>query len=281
MVSGRPVSGARAAVPAEQIQELAPGLRPVREEMRLGLRPVRQPFGRYGVAASAELHLLGGDPVGSHRVQAEDLRAQLRRDLRVAVLLAQFRRDLEGAERLDLVLRRAVPNRIRAPEHVVRTNVLQELAEPMRGLRRVAHQEAPGAAELRVDVRPGAESAFLERADQRIDAVGGRAVWLLLDLGHEPRVINEEADVREALCDRADVAALAVLIGLRPERQALVHADDLDAETSRLLDEADADVVVQVEAASIRSPLRVALPGADAELVPQPRHVLDVARLVG
>ena len=110
------------------------------------------------------------------------------------------------------------------------------------------------------------------------------AFWsygLFLDLGDEARVVDQEAHVREALCDGADVAALAVLVGLRPERQALVHADDLDAEPARLLDEADADVVVEEEARAVRSPLRVGLPGADAELLLQPRHVLDVAGLVG
>ena len=78
----------------------------------------------------------------------------------------------------------------------------------------------------------------------------------------------------------SDVAALAVLVGLLPERQALVHADDLDAEAPRLLDEADADLVVEVEAVPVRSPLRVGLPRADAELLLEPRHVLEVARLV-
>ncbi len=71
-----------------------------------------------------------------------------------------------------------------------------------------------------------------------------------------------------------------MLVGALAERQALVHADDLDAEAARLLDEADAGVVGQEEAVAVRAPLRIGLPGADAELLGEPRHVLDVPGLV-
>ncbi len=104
-----------------------------------------------------------------------------------------------------------------------------------------------------------------QRADERVDAVAGAApgVGALGHSGDEARVIDEEVHVREALRDHADVAALAVLVGLLAERQALVHADDLHAERARLLDEADADVVGQEEALAVRAPLRVGLPRAD------------------
>src|SRR5688572_23056648 len=137
--------------------------------------------------------------------------------------------------------------------------MLQELADTVRGLPGIAHQEPPGAAELGVHVGSGPDAAFLERPDQRVDAVAVRilAVGPFLDLRDEAGVIDQEADVRKALRDGSDVAALAVLVGLLPERQALVHADDLDAEAPRLLDEADADFVVEVEAVPVRPPLRI------------------------
>ena len=74
------------------------------------------------------------------------------------------------------------------------------------------------------------------------------------DAGDETRVVDEEAHVGKALRDDADVAALAVLVGLLAERQALVHADHLHAERARFLDEAHADVVGEEEALAVRVP---------------------------
>jgi hypothetical protein len=87
-------------------------------------------------------------------VQAEDLGAQGRGDFRIAEALAQARRDLESAEGLDLVLGRAVPDGVGAPEDVVGPAVADQLSEGVRGMFGLAHQEAPGAAELGVDVAP-------------------------------------------------------------------------------------------------------------------------------
>src|SRR5215475_4989693 len=233
------------AVPGEQIEKLAPRLRAVGEVVRLGPLAVGEPLARDAIAPGVLSDLRGADPVHLRRVEAEHLRADRRSDLRIAVLRAQLGRDLEGAERLDLILGRPVPDRVGAPEHVVLTAVPEELAEPVRGLLRVAHQKAPGAPELGVDVAPRRDAVLDERADERVDAValGARIVGPLGRLGDEARVIDEEAHVGEALRDDADVAALAVLVGLFPEREPLVHADHLHAERARLLDEARADVV--------------------------------------
>lgn len=115
---------------------------------------------------------------------------------------------------------------------------------------RVAHQAAPTAAELRVDVQVRADAALLKRANQHVDAVAAGILdaGFLLDLGDEAGVADQEAHVREALRARPNVAALAVLVRLLPERQAFMQADHLDAEPARLLDEADADLVVEVDA---------------------------------
>src|SRR5688572_12676655 len=148
--------------PGGQVHELAARLRAARLEMRLRLCAVGDAFAGNGVLPRAPFHLVGRDAVGSRRIQAEYLRAQLWRDFRIAVALAQFGRDLERAERLDLVLRRAVPDRVRAPEHVVGPAMLQQLAESVRRLRRIAHQEAPGAAEFRIDVGAGLDPALFK-----------------------------------------------------------------------------------------------------------------------
>src|ERR671931_1324840 len=214
-----------------QLQELAARLRPVGEEVRIAL---------LGCLALGRRHA-----VDLGAVQAEDLRPEPRRHFRVAVFVAQLSADLESAEGLDLVLRRAVPDRVGAPEHVVLAAVLDELAKRVRRVFGVAHEEAPGAAELRVDVGVRRDAVLDERAHQRVDAVALRRgiVGLLLHAGDEARVVDQELDVRKALRHDADIAALAVLVGLRAEGQALVHAHHLHAERARLLDETGAHIV--------------------------------------
>ena len=117
---------------------------------------------------------------------------------------------------------------------------------------------------------------------ERVDAVACAApgVGALRDAGDEARVIDEEAHVREALRHDADVAALAVLVGLLAERQSLVDADHLDAERARLLDEARADVVRQKEALAVQAPLGIGLPRAHLPALFQLVHRLEIARLV-
>src|SRR5262249_51463845 len=149
------------------------------------------------------------------------------------VLGAQFGRDLESAKCLDLVLWRAVPDGVGAPEHVVLAAVFHEFAERMCSVVRVAHEKAPGAAELGVNVAVRLDAVFHQRADKGVDAVARAApgVGALGDASDETRVIDEKAHVRKALRRNADVAALAVLVGLTAEGQSLVHADHLPAKT--------------------------------------------------
>ena len=104
--------------------------------MRLGVLEVRDALTSDTIGTSVLFHVIGADPVDPSRIQTEDLRAQRRRDLGIAIHRAQFGGDLESAKRLDLILRRAVPDRVGAPEHVVLAAVLEELAERMRRARR-------------------------------------------------------------------------------------------------------------------------------------------------
>ena len=87
--------------------------------MRLGALAVGDTLAGDGVRSGMLFHLVGADPVDPGRVQAEDLRAQRRGDLGIAVLRTQLGRDLKSAKRLDLVLWRAVPDGVGALEHVV------------------------------------------------------------------------------------------------------------------------------------------------------------------
>ena len=89
--------------------------------------------------------------------------------------LLQLSADLEGAQRLDLVLRRAVPDRIGAPEHTLGADMLEQLAERVRRLGRIAHHDAPRRAELGIDIGVRRHAVVGERLDQRIDAARGVA----------------------------------------------------------------------------------------------------------
>src|SRR5688572_807835 len=234
------------------------------------------------VGAGVLLHFLGTYGVDARRVQTEDLGAQRRRNFGIAVHRAQLRRDLESAKRLDLVLRRTVPDRVGAPQHVVLTAILDELAERMRRAVGIAHEKAPGAAELGINVAVRLDPVLDQRADERVDAVA-RATprkRALRDTGDKTRVVNEEAHIRETLGDDADVAALAVLVGLLAEGQSLVHADHFHAKSARLLDEADADVVRQKKTFAVHAPLGVGLPRAHFPALFQLVHRLKIARLI-
>ena len=135
-----------------------------------------------------------------HGILAEYLALQRRRELGIAVLLAQLRGDLERAKRVDLVLRRAVPDAVGAPEHVVLADGLDELAQRVRRARRIAHQEAPGRAELGVDVRARLHVVLRERVHERVHAlVAVRRVARAFRLPrHEARVVDEELHVRDS-----------------------------------------------------------------------------------
>jgi hypothetical protein len=125
-------SGAGAAVPAEQVQELAPGLGAVGKIVRFGALAVRETLAGDAVGPGVLLDFRGADRVGAGRVQPEDLGAERRGDFRVAVPGAQLGRDLKGPKGLDLVLGRAVPNGVGAPENIVLPAILEELSERVR-----------------------------------------------------------------------------------------------------------------------------------------------------
>ena len=93
-------------------------------------------------------------------------------------------------------------------------------------------------------------------------------------------MIDEEAHVRKALGHDADVAALAVLVGLLAEGQSLVHADHFDAERARLLDEARADIVRQEKSFAVHAPLGVGLPRLYFPTLFQLVHRFEIARLI-
>ena len=65
--------------------------------MRLRPFAVCQFFLGNAIVARVLLHLFGTYALGLGRVQAENLRAQLRRERRVAVTFLEFRRDLKRA----------------------------------------------------------------------------------------------------------------------------------------------------------------------------------------
>src|ERR687895_1704941 len=101
--------------------------------MGLGALEIRLPLPRHLVRARVLLDLAGREAVDLGGVQAEDLRAQGGRYFGVAVAIPQFGRNLESPERLDLVLRRAVPDRVGAPQDVVRPAVADEFSQCVGG----------------------------------------------------------------------------------------------------------------------------------------------------
>src|SRR5688572_7673427 len=140
---------------AQQGEELAPRLRPVGLEMGLRVLEIGLPLPCHLVAGGVALDLGRSKAVDPRGVQAEDLRPQGGGDLGVAVALPERGGGLERPERLDLVLRRAVPDRVGPPEDVIGAAGADQLAKRVRGLFRLAHQVAPGAAELGINVRTG------------------------------------------------------------------------------------------------------------------------------
>src|SRR3546814_19887133 len=74
----------------------------------------------------------------------------------------------ESAERLDLVLGRAVPDAVGTVEHVLLADVLHQLADTVRRRVGVTQGIAPGAAEFRVDIAVAGNPVLLARADQLV-----------------------------------------------------------------------------------------------------------------
>src|SRR5207244_8586306 len=87
------------------------------------------------------------------RVEPEELRFDGAGERRVPVLVDERLWDLEAPERLDLPLRRAVPDRVRAPEDVVGPERADDLTDQVRARRRiVGHELSERGPELHVDV---------------------------------------------------------------------------------------------------------------------------------
>src|SRR6266853_907171 len=69
-------------------------------------------------------------------VEAQDLALGRLRQLRIVVLVADLFGNLEAPERLDLPLRRAVVDAVRAEADLVLAEILEELAHDVRAHRR-------------------------------------------------------------------------------------------------------------------------------------------------
>ena len=139
---------------------------------------------------------LGGDghrhPVEPRAVLTQDLRLDLLGERRIPVPILELVGDVERAERLDLILRRAVEQAVGPPEHVVLTHVLKELSQHVRRLRRVPHDVPPGRAELRVHVLVGADARPSHRGDQAVDA--DAPGWAVVGAFGGPRLVRRVVD---------------------------------------------------------------------------------------
>src|SRR5918999_3845956 len=109
----------RRAASAAESEEFAPSLWSISQEVRVGLLGIGHFLRSDAIARDDLLHFGGGDAVHLRRVQAEDLGAQRGGDFRIAESFPIGVRYLKRSERHDLVLRRAVPDRVGAPKHVV------------------------------------------------------------------------------------------------------------------------------------------------------------------
>ena len=192
--------------------------------------------------------------------------------------LSQRRVNVEAAEGLDLVLRGTIPDRVGAPEHIVLADVLQELAQEVRGGGRIAHDKTPGRAELGVDVGVAADAIVLDRLDQGVDAARGMRgiIGTLSGARLVARVVNDEVHVGVEPGGAADVGAPSQFLGKAREQQALMDADVAHPELARPFDERDANVgTVERKAAAVRAPLRVTLPGRDRVTIHRIFHELE------
>src|SRR5260221_461088 len=158
----------------------------------------------------------GVDAIDLGAAEAEDLGLEVRRQRGIAVALAQLAVHGEAAERLELVLGGAVPDRIGAPGHTVFTDMAQQLAQPMRRRGRVAHGEAPRAAELGIDIAVGRDAVVDQRLDQAVDAAlgTGRVERPLAPAGLEAGMVDDEADVGIKPRDAAPKLSPAMCVSL-------------------------------------------------------------------
>jgi hypothetical protein len=84
---------------------------------------------RFGLLALAR----DANTVDPCTIEAENLGPKLWGELRIAVRGEERGRDLEGTKGLNLILGRAIPDRIRAPQNVVLPDVNQQLAQEVGG----------------------------------------------------------------------------------------------------------------------------------------------------
>src|SRR4051812_29300284 len=199
-------------------------------------------------ARSAQLSLLGldVDPVQPRQVLAEDLALGLLGELRVAALLDDVPRELEVPELLQRPLR--VPDRrLAAVDDLVLPAPPHHLPERLGEDPRLASDEVH------------------RRRDRGVEV--GVAHDLPQDLVEpwEPDVEDHEVDVGEVGRRAVHVECARVLDRLRPERHALVDADQVDAELLRALEGGVGDARV-VHAPRERLPVVVA-------------HVVELERL--
>src|SRR5690606_8356924 len=105
--------------------------------------------------------------------------------------------DLERAERLDLVLRAAVPDRIRPPQDPLLAEISEQLAHHMGGLLRPSHEVAPERAHLRIEIALIAlQPGVLVRLDQPVDTLRIlRIVGPFRPPALEAAMIDEEGEI--------------------------------------------------------------------------------------
>src|SRR5206468_11916961 len=93
---------------------------------------------------------------------------------RVAELLLHGREDAEGLEVIDPPLRRTPPDRVRAPQDVLRAKSAEKLAEQVRRLVGTLEEgNCEGAPDLGVDVFPLPPRNRLHDADEFRDRPSG------------------------------------------------------------------------------------------------------------
>jgi hypothetical protein len=81
-----------------------------------------------GQLVARGVHVDTEDPC---RVESEDLLLHRARQRRVVVLFDKICGDLKAPKRIDLPLRRPIPNRVRPPQHVVGAEGLDDLTKQM------------------------------------------------------------------------------------------------------------------------------------------------------
>src|SRR5467141_1831323 len=176
----------------------------------------------------------GGQLVELRRIEAEDLAPVLHGELRIAVLFRHLLRDLEAPEGLDLPLRRAVPERIRAEHDALRPHVLHELPQHVRAHARERY-DARGerGADLGVHVlqrrrglRELGEPAQVGNAVAQLPGTDGLQRFGIEEARAEAGVVDDEVELRP-VARRLRQVGRAALLGRvrRGGREALVNAD--------------------------------------------------------